>query len=77
MFNCAATENLICCYLECSLQRVLKSSGRSLLVLFMAIIAGVCGTQVHLLVLKPITEMCDDLQIMLILEEKAHMEEML
>lgn len=33
-----------------------------------AITDGACGTQVCLLVLKSVTEMCDDLQIMLVLE---------
>lgn len=34
----------------------------------LAILDGVCGTQVCLLVLKSVTEVCDDLQIKLILE---------
>lgn len=52
------------------MQKVLKSSDSSLLVLpwLSAIIDGVCGTQVCLLVLRSAIEISGDLQVMLILE---------
>lgn len=58
------------------LPRVLLAEGSEILCQFFAgsavavfaIIDGVCGTQVCLLVLKSVIEMSGDLQIMLILE---------